>query len=145
MGESGQSGLFRKETTMGKEARNKEDLDLSPEVEEKFDELVALLSSQGFGPEGPPLDTTFAEIEAFGHSAGRMVARAIDKHLAEQHGEHFEGENPCPGCGQLPEEPTQHKERPLQTDDGDIRLKEPTCHCSVCNRSFFPSAHNAAT
>jgi hypothetical protein len=130
---------------MGKDARNPEDLDLSSEVAERFEELVTLLSAHGFGAEGPPIDTSFAEIEAFGHSAGRMVARAIDKRLTQQHGKHFEGESPCSACGQLPEKPAQQKERPLQTEDGDIRLEEPACYCSVCNRSFFPSADDTAT
>lgn len=130
---------------MGKDARNPEDLDLSPEVAEKFQELVALLSAHGFGPEGPPVDTTFAEIESFGHTAGRMVARAIDKQLTEQHSKHFDEDTPCPGCGQLPEEPVDQQERSLQTEDGDIALQEPVSFCSVCNRAFFPSAHSIAT
>jgi hypothetical protein len=130
---------------MGKDARNPEDLDLPSEVVEKFEELVVLLSAHGFGAEGPPIDTSFAEIEAFGHSAGRMVARAVDQRLAQQHGKHFAGENPCPSCGQLPDAPREPKERRLQTEDGDIRLEEPSCYCSVCNRAFFPSADVAAT
>lgn len=128
---------------MGTEARNPEDLELPAEVREKMEELVALLSAAGFG-DRPRINTTFAEIEAYGHTAGRMVARAVDKHLAEQHAEHFKENNPCPGCGQLPEEPTQQKERPLQTTDGNIRLEEPACHCSVCDRDFFPSAAGAS-
>jgi hypothetical protein len=142
--EGGQLGVFSEESKMGTEAGNPEDLDLPPAVAEKFQELVALLSAEGFGAEGPPIDTTFSEIEAFGHSAGRMVARAVDQRLAEQHAEHFEENNSCPGCGQLPEEPTQQKERPLQTEDGNIRLEEPACHCSVCDRDFFPSAAGAS-
>jgi hypothetical protein len=130
---------------MSKEARNPQDLDLPPEVADKFDELVALLSAHRYGADGPPLDTPFAEIESYGHSAGQMVARSIDKRLAEQHGRHFEAENSCPACDQVPEEPTQKKERPLQTEDGDIRLEEPACHCPVCKRSFFPSTDSAAT
>lgn len=49
MGEGGQSRVFRKETTMGKEARNKRDLNLAPEVREKFEELMTLLSAHGLG------------------------------------------------------------------------------------------------
>jgi len=63
---------------MSKEARNLEDLDLSPAVREKFEELVALLSAHGFGPDGPPKDTTFVQKEAFGHQAGRIARFATE-------------------------------------------------------------------
>lgn len=128
---------------MSKEAHNPEDLDLSTETAQKLRELAALLSAEGFGPDGPPLGTTFAEIESFGHSAGRMMARLIDEHLTEQHAAHFEGENACPVCSQ--EAPTKQKERSFQTGDGAIGLQEPACHCSVCDRAFFPSTHVAGT
>ena len=82
---------------MGKDAQN-EDLDLTAEAKVKFEELVALLARMGFG-DGPPRDTTFAAIERFGHRAGRMMARAIDAKLVEQHTVHFQEEQPCPSCG----------------------------------------------
>ncbi len=78
---------------MIKDARN-EDLDLNPEQKENFDELVALLASSGFGEDGPPLETTFSQIEHFGHQTGRMVARAIDRLLAQQR-------SAASGCGRL--------------------------------------------
>ena len=129
---------------MGKEARNKEDLDLAPEVREKFEELVTLLSAHGFGSDGPPIDTTFAKIEAFGHQAGRMVARAVDEQLSDQHSEHFHNSKQCPTCPADSVNPMQRKERPLQTVDGDVALDEPAFHCPDCNRDFFPSAVSIA-
>jgi len=123
---------------MSKEARN-EDLDLQPEVKEKLDELVALLASHGFGETGPPLETTFAQIEQFGHQAGRMVARAIDGHLAEQHAAHFTDEQPCPTCSEKQPPKESPHALPLQTPDGEVTLHEPTCRCSTCRRDFFPS------
>ncbi len=133
-------GGIRKESTMRKDALN-EDLDLTPEEKEKFSELVALLARHGFGDDGPPRETTFVEIERFGHQAGRMVARAIDARLAEQHAMHFAGEEPCPACG----EKYPPKERPhdlaLQTEDGEVPLREPAFRCPPCERDFFPGAH----
>jgi hypothetical protein len=129
---------------MGREARNKEDLDLAPEVREKFEELVTLLSAHGFGSDGPPIDTTFSQIEAFGHQAGQMVARAVDEQLSDQHSEHFHNSKQCPACQADAKSPMQRKERPLQTVDGDVALDEPAFHCPDCNRDFFPSAVSIA-
>ena len=82
---------------MSRDARN-EDLELSAEEQEKFSELVALLARRGFGEAGPPRETTFAQMERFGHRAGRMVVRAIDARLCEQHAAHLAGVEPCPTC-----------------------------------------------
>jgi len=112
---------------------------LSLEARQKFDELVAVLAAEKYGPSGPPEDTTFAEIELFGHQAGRMVGRAVDEHLTARHAEHFQ-ERPCPSCGVLGESKETQKSRPLQTVDGEIPLTEPAFHCPRCDRDFFPSA-----
>src|SRR3989337_1223564 len=129
---------------MSKDARNR-DLDLTPEEEKKFGELVAMLSKHGFGQAGPPRETTFAQIEQFGHQAGQMVARAIDAHLAEQHAEHFAGEEPCPTCVQKHPPKRKPHDLPLQTDDGEVRLREPSFRCPPCERDFFPSTPSAET
>lgn len=125
---------------MSKDARN-EDLSLTSEEKGKFSELVALLARHGFGDDGPPRETTFAEIERFGHRAGRMVARAIDARLAEEHAEHFAGEEPCPTCGEKHSPKEEPHELKLQTSDGEVTLREPTFRCPPCERDFFPGAH----
>ena len=128
---------------MSKDARNN-DLELSPVARDQFDTLVALLAKQRFGEDGPPLETTFAQIEQFGHQAGQMVARAVDAHLAKQHAEHFEDEQPCPSCAEkCPSKESPH-ELSLQTSDGDVPLHEPTYYCPSCRRDFFPSAAHVA-
>ena len=124
---------------MSKDARN-QDLDLSPEKQKQFDQLVALLAQQGFGDDGPPRETTFAQIEQFGHQAGRMVARAIDAKLTEQHATHFTEEQSCPTCDEkCPPKESPH-DLPLQTQDGEVTLHEPARNCPTCRRDFFPSA-----
>ena len=127
---------------MGMDSRNEmEKSMLSAEAQQKFDELVALLAEERYGPDGPPIDTTFAEIETFGHQAGRMLGRSLDAHLAQQHGEQFQ-EASCSTCGASGESDAgKNKTRPLQTQDGKIALGEPAFHCPRCNRDFFPSAH----
>jgi hypothetical protein len=124
---------------MSKDARN-EDLDLTPEEQERFGEFVAMLARRGFGEDGPPRETTFAEIEQFGHRAGRMLARAVDARLIAEHAEHFTAEEPCPGCGEeAPRKESPHDLK-LQTDDGEVTLREPAFRCRPCERDFFPSA-----
>ena len=124
---------------MGKEAQRA--VVLNDEVRNKFDECVAALTAMRYGPEGPPEDTTFAEIEEFGHEVGRMVGRAVDQQLTSQHAEQFQKAAVCPTCQTLCEPKTSPAERELQTSDGPVPIAEPVCHCSVCHRDFFPSAY----
>jgi hypothetical protein len=127
---------------MGMDSQNElEKSMLSAEVQVKFDELVALLAKEKYESGRPPIDTTFAEIEHFGHQAGRMLGRSLDEHLAFEHAEHFQ-EATCPTCAAVGEsDPADNKKtRPLQTQDGEIPLAEPAFHCSTCDRDFFPSA-----
>lgn len=126
---------------MGKDSRNEmEKSMLSAEARQEFDELVALLAKQRYGPSGPSRDTTFAEMEQFGHPAGRMVGRAIDEHLAAQQGDRHFQEASCPMCGASGGSNGARKARPLETLDGEIPLAEPALHCPRCARNFFPSA-----
>ena len=124
---------------MSKEALN-QDLSLSVAARKKYEELVALLAAEKYGPEGPSLETTFAEIEEYGHRVGRMVARGVDAQLTAQQSGRLETEQVCPACAARCGETSQRKQRPFQTVDGDVPLAEPTFHCPVCNRDFFPSA-----
>jgi hypothetical protein len=126
------------ETSMGKEAQRA--VVLNDEVQKKFDEYVTALTAMRYGPDGPPENTTFAEIEEFGHEVGRMVGRAVDQQLTSQHAEQFQKAAVCPTCQTLCELKPSPAERELQTCDGRVPIAEPVCHCSVCNRDFFPSA-----
>jgi len=68
---------------MGKDSHNEmEKSMLSAEARQKFDELVALLAEERYGPDGPPVNTTFAEIEQFGHQTGRMLGRQSGQHAS---------------------------------------------------------------
>ena len=72
---------------MGMDAQNV--VVLSDEAQKKFDECVAALTAMRYGPDGPPRDTTFSEIEAFGHEVGRMLGRAVDQRLTSDHASHL--------------------------------------------------------
>jgi len=122
---------------MGKDAQKQ--VVLTDEAKKKFDDCVAAMAACGFGIEGPPRDTTFAEIEEFGHEVGRMVARAVDEELTRQHATHFQKTAACPTCETLCSPKETPARRDLQTTDGDVPIHEPVCHCSLCQRDFFPS------
>lgn len=124
---------------MSKEAQRAVVLD--DEVQKSFDDCVAALTAMRYGPNGPPEDTTFAEIEEFGHEVGRMVGRAVDQRLTSQHAEQFQKAAVCPTCQTLCEPKLSPANRELQTSDGQVPIAEPVCHCSVCHRDFFPSAY----
>jgi hypothetical protein len=124
---------------MSKDAQKQ--IALTDEAQKKFAECVVALAACGFGPEGPPRDTTFAQIEEFGHEVGRMLARALDEQLTNQHAAHFQGEAPCPCCRTMCPVAKAPSTRKFQTTDGSVPLSEPICHCPVCDRDFFPSAY----
>lgn len=126
---------------MGKEARMA--AMLTEDARQKLADAAEALAACGFGPDGPPLETTFAEIEDFGHEMGRTLARLVDENLTSQHAARFTEQADCPTCGVVcgskSESPTRH----LQTIDGDVPLQEPAFHCPACRRDFFPSASRA--
>lgn len=72
---------------MSKDAQNR--IAWTDEAKKKFEDCVAAMAACRFGPKGPPLNTTFAEIEEFGHEVGKMMARALDEKLTRYHGAHF--------------------------------------------------------
>lgn len=116
---------------------------LSSQAQRKLDELVALLAAEKFGPDGPPRNTTFAEIEDYGHQVGRVLARTVDEHVARQHAEHFEESSACPTCSVLVEPNEARRRRAMQTRDGTVSIEEPAFTCPTCHRAFFPSADRA--
>jgi hypothetical protein len=126
---------------MSKDARN-EDLALSPQAQKLMDELVSLVATEGFG-EIPSLETTFADIEKYGHATGRMVARALDEQLVSRHSAHFKESQACPQCGGVTPALDVSHPLPLTTQDGELRLSEPAFRCPSCERDFFPSTHPA--
>ena len=129
---------------MGTESRSEiEKSMLSSEAQQKLDELVGLLAAEKFGPQGPPRDTTFAEIEDYGHQVGRILARTVDEHVARQHAEHFEESCACPTCSVLVEPNEARRGRAMQTRDGSVSMEEPAFTCPTCKRAFFPSADRA--
>lgn len=121
---------------MSKEARGKIEA-VSPAVREKIRELAELMARERC-VDGLPSDLTFSEIEEWGHQAGRLLAAAVDQHVLHEHRAQLAAEQACPQCSR----PCvcQSRPRELVTRDGPVELTEAVCYCTVCRRSFFPSA-----
>lgn len=99
---------------------------------------MALLAAEKFGPDGPPRNTTFAEIEKHGHQVSQVLARTVDEHLVRQHAEHFEEPSACPTCSVLAESNEDRRRRAMQTRHGTVSMQEPAFTCPTCHRAFFP-------
>lgn len=115
----------------------------SGEVLALMQELGRRLGAEKFGPEGPPLETTFAEIEEIGHELGKMVATEFDQCMQRQHAEKFDNAEVCPQCNKPCGPGVKHRD--LTTRDGPADLAEPEFHCVSCERSFFPSESSPGT
>ena len=83
-------------------------------------------------------DVRFHVLESAGHALGRAVAQGATERLTLAQAERLSEPQSCPTCGQLC--PVVYRQRPLETVDGLIELREPVCHCPACRRDFFPSA-----
>lgn len=112
---------------------------ISQQIEEKLADLAELICNQEFGPEGPPKDITFREIEALGFRAAQLAAAKFETTATRQHQRHFEQTQACPQCGGDCEA-KRLAERKLLTRLGPVQLSEIEFHCNACRRSFFPSA-----
>lgn len=113
----------------------------SPAVLTKMQELAELVSREQYGEEGPPLETTWAEIEEIGHQVGQLAATEVDQNLQRRHAEHLDHQHPCPHCGKAAETIVKH--RSLQTRQGPADIAEPACYCASCRWYFFPSEGSA--
>ncbi len=102
----------------------------------RLQRLLGMVKEEFFAVDQTGAGLDFATIEQRAHEAGRKVARLLCEQTASQCAESAEHEQPCPGCGQACAGTIQ--ERPLETRDGPISLKEARHSCPRCRRVFFP-------
>ena len=125
------------------EAVKKRRARFSPEVLEQIQKLGRMMGAEKYGQDGPPIETTWAEIEDAGHELGKLVATEYDQLMQRQHAEKFDVTHPCPQCGKQAGPSVKHRE--LTTRDGAADLYEPELHCVSCERSFFPSKDSSTS
>lgn len=123
---------------MSKDGQTQAPESLSQQIQKKLSELSDLVSLQEFGPEGPPKNVTFRQIEAAGYRVAQLMAQKFESAMVESHQRHFENEQPCPECGVLCVVGDKVP-RKLLTRLGPVELSETSFHCDACRRSFFPS------
>ena len=115
---------------------------LTPEqlvaVKELAKQWGKIVARNAYGPDGPPLDTDFDEMEQLAAAATAGLAAGTLEHLAEQQARRLPEELPCPTC-QKPC-PVETRPRPLVARGATVTLPEPVAHCPACRRDFFPPA-----
>jgi hypothetical protein len=122
---------------MASEAVEKRRARFSPEALKLIQELGRVIGAEKYGPDGPPIETTWAEIEDAGHELGKLVATEYDQIMQRQHAEKYDEAHACPQCGKTANASVKHRD--LSTRDGTADLSEPEFRCVACERSFFPS------
>ena len=95
-------------------------------------------SAEVYGPEGTPLDADIDSIEDHAVLAARAAFDAVIARALELQNQKLPKQLPCPKCQR--ESPVQFETRTIQGRMGPASIQEPVCHCSVCDRDFFPSA-----
>lgn len=101
-------------------------------------QMAEVFSEEVFGPEGPDLDCDINEIEELAVLSARAAFDAVIARALELQSQKLPNHLPCPKC--QTESPVQFEARTIQGRMGPASIQEPVCHCSVCDRDFFPSA-----
>jgi len=99
-------------------------------------------SAEVYGPEGTPLDADIDSIEDNAVLAAKAAFDAVIARALALQNEKLPERLGCPGCGR--ESSVRLEERTIRGRMGPATIREPVCHCSACDRDFFPSAGNFA-
>lgn len=105
-------------------------------------QLAAAFSHEIYGPEGPELDCDIDEIEELAVLAARAAFDAVIARALLLQNLKLPAQLGCPTCDRLCK--VEFEERRVQGRMGPAKIQEPVCHCSACDRDFFPSAGNVA-
>ena len=106
-------------------------------------QMAELFSEEVYGPEGPELDSDIDEIEDLAVLAARAAFDAVIARALVLQNQKLPHKLPCPDCQR--DCKVEFGERPIQGRVGTARIQEPFCHCSACDRDFFPSTGKLAT
>lgn len=105
-------------------------------------QLAAAFAQEIYGPDGPELDCDIDEFEELAVLAARAAFDAVIARALLLQNQKLPDKLGCPKCARLCK--VEFEERAVQGRMGTAKIQEPVCHCSACDRDFFPSAGNVA-
>jgi hypothetical protein len=106
-------------------------------AEEVIDNLLAGVSTEE--------KLMLSDIERSVRAAGQRVMKDFTQELVDAEAEGEGGQRyVCPRCGEQVRGKGQ-KERRLETETGEVRLKRSYCCCSRCREGFFPPRPTVGT
>jgi hypothetical protein len=116
---------------------------IKEELAAKLAGQMAEVFSKGiYGDDGPDLDCDIDQIEDVAVLAARAAFDAVIAQALELQNQRLPDRLPCPKC--QTDSSVQFETRTIQGRMGPAEIREPVCHCPVCDRDFFPSAGNLA-
>ncbi len=101
-------------------------------------ELAETFAAEVYGPEGPDLDCDIDEIEDVAVLAAQAAFDAVIARALLLQNQKLPAELACPKCQRACH--VKYETRTVQGRMGPAEIQEPVCHCSACDRAFFPSA-----
>lgn len=96
------------------------------------------LARQAFGEKGPDLQVSLADLEQLLRPIVSAVAEGFLSRSAEEQTQRLAETLACPDCGR--ECPRAESGRTMRGEHARFTWNEVVCHCSHCERNFFPSA-----
>lgn len=105
-------------------------------------QMAELFSEEVYGPEGPELDSDIDEFEDLAVLAARAAFDAVIARALVLQNQKLPNKLACPQCQRSCR--VEFEERSVQGRMGPATIQEPVCHCSSCERDFFPSAGKLA-
>jgi hypothetical protein len=112
-------------------------------VKELAKQWGKIVARNAYGPDGPPLDADFDEMEQIAAAATAGLVEGTLEHLTSQQAQRLPEQVPCPTC----QKPCSVKTRPrpVVARGATVTLQEPVAHCSACRRDFFPPTDQPPT
>ena len=112
-------------------------------VKELAKQWGKIVAKSAYGPDGPPLDADFDEMEQIAAAATAGLVEGTLEHLTQQQAQRVPEQVPCPTCQKSC--PVQTRSRPVVARGATITLQEPVAHCPDCRRDFFPPTDQPPT
>jgi hypothetical protein len=94
---------------------------------------------------GTDEELMLSDIERSVRAAGQRVMKDLTQDLVDAEAEGDGGQRyVCPRCGEQARGKGQ-KERRLETETGEVKLKRSYCYCPRCREGFFPPGPTVGT